>query len=887
VRISIATGGERTLLPSGEFSRYTLHFETNDSVTPQSDVETKATNIVIPLDPADWTITVTASVYLNGEYVEAAEGTAQVILAAEEMKGVSIRISANTQPGAKDGYFGYAVSYPKDVASGSLEIYDSNGNPVGSGIDLLSEPTEDTAIALAPGYYLMRVSMETSYSMAVRTEIVHIYPGLKTRWDHAFIEADFGIPIAISGTVDLSGLGPVSQAAIALFPDSNFVGSPEMYFIADSPSGLWSWTVRTLPFNQPTNLYVGLWLEFPSGDALTRLMPVPVSVYNQNVATPKLGPFKASHFNLSGTVDFSNLTPLTITGASVHIYKDSVIPEEIGSATVNYSGDGAWSLEDLFSETATPVRIVLKANTTIGAVVYDEIQRTLTKNLSDLDFVPGMMSAGTTINGAAADSQYSYLFKPDVSGYHVFTASSDTGPISNLSVYKDAGSLGSASGADATLSLSLNAGDVYSIRLTLSSPCQTFQLRVDPAAQATLGGTVDFTSLISSFGPDSGVTVTSADIKIYADSNAHLSIGTGTVNLGGGSWTATVGFAGASTSTVLVITANLSNGQVVRHQEYLSISGDNNDLNFAPTVLTGQDPVFRTTVDDGGGYGGDNALLYVPARTGLYSFMASAVAGEYMQVTLYDESEPSPPGDYETVATLTEGKPYRVVVKSPYSKFATYQFQAKELPPVTLSGTVSFAGLAPLTIGNINYTEIQVYNTSNLAQLESPVRVKSDGSWTADMPPASADRSVRIAASVHLRNGGQIDSNITTVLPGSTAATSSTTGNLNFAPTSVTSGEPHNVTVYADSNGTWLLWIPTAGEYVLDVEQQDNMDPQMSLYDTSSSAGNPIAVDDDSGDGLNSRIHRNNFVAGRPYLVQVKEAHNGAGTFRFTATVVP
>jgi hypothetical protein len=821
-------------------------------------------------------------VYLNEEYVAAAGGTIRVILAAEEMKGVSVQVSANTQPGAKDGYFSYAVSYPQDVVSSSWEL--SNSSTTISG-DLLDQAKDDD-IALAPGYYLLRATLETSYSTAVRTEIVHIYPGLETRWDHAFVAADFGVPIAIRGTVNLTGLGPVTQAAIALFQDSDFSSYPETSFVANNPSGQWTWTARALPFNQPTDLYVRLRLTFPDGDVLTRRLPAPVSVYNTDVTAPNLGLSKVGTFELGGTFDFDNLTPLgiTATAASVHIFYggETLTPIPFGGG---FTGEQGWSYE-LFGETNSPVRMVLKIDTNKGSF-YSEIQKNLTGDLSSLEFEEGMISAGTTINGAGVAGGYSYLFEPGASGNYAFTVSSSQGAASLSSVTAVMGPAPSPSGPDVW---GLSDTGLYLITLALASPNQTFQLRVDPAAQATLSGTVDFTGLLSTFDPAANVTVTAATITIYADNGAHTQLGAGAVTIEDGSWTGAAGFVGASTSAVLAITANLSNAQTVRHQEYLAISGDNDDLNFAPAAV-GQNPVFRTTVYSGGS-GGDNALLYVPARTGLYSFMASSVAGESMNIVPYDGGSLLPaasyPGDHgEAVAALVGGKPYRVVVSSPSSTFATYQFQARELPPVTLSGTFNFAGLAPLTSGNIYYTEIQVYDNSNIAQLESPVRVNSNGSWTAVMPPASGPRPVRIAASVHLRNGGQIDSNIATVLPGSTVATGSTAGNLNFAPASAPTGEFYPVTVYAGSNGTWLLWIPeTAGEYVLDVERLDNKDPQMYLYNGSSSAGNLIAEDDDSGNNLNSRIHLSDFVEGRPYLVKVTEAHNGAGAFRFKATKV-
>jgi hypothetical protein len=202
---------------------------------------------------------------------------------------------------------------------------------------------------------------------------------------------------------------------------------------------------------------------------------------------------------------------------------------------------------------------------------------------------------------------------------------------------------------------------------------------------------------------------------------------------------------------------------------------------------------------------------------------------------------------------------------------------------VTLGGTVSFADLAPLTSADITSTDIKVY--SGPVQLTSAT--VEGGAWTAALPPDSGYRPVRIVASVHLINGGQIDDYIEVIVPASRAETESTMKNLNFAPASIESGVWSGpVTVYAGSNGTWLLWIPeTAGEYVLDAERIDDMDPHMYLYD--GITGNLLDNDDNDGGNLNSRIRRTNFVAERPYMVQVKEVDNLAGTFRFRAEVAP
>jgi hypothetical protein len=252
LRISIVAGEERTLLPAATFSKYVIHFAADDSVTVPGDITLtgSVTTDIVPLDPAD-------------------------------------------------------------VTYGYLSIYDSSGSTVVSK-DLTSQPSEN-GISLAPGYYRLRIYLQTNYnSIANRTEIVHIYPGVETRADYVFTQADFGSPVEISGTVDLSGLGTVSSAEIKLYRYNDFTFQ-EGYFYEYNPSGAWSWTVRTLPFNQPTDLYVELRLNLSGGGALVKRLPVPVSVHDQNLVAPDMGPFTINRFDLSGLVDMSDLTSLGIT----------------------------------------------------------------------------------------------------------------------------------------------------------------------------------------------------------------------------------------------------------------------------------------------------------------------------------------------------------------------------------------------------------------------------------------------------------------------------------------------------------------------------------------------------------------------------------------------
>jgi hypothetical protein len=863
VQISIVTGGERTLLPSVEFTGYSLDFTTSTpGVSNITDQPMTGTTVNFPLAPAIWNIKVTAYARPNNVAVPVAEGTAlNVTLVAGEMKGVPIRIGIRSG-GA--GTFSYDIKVsdllPGDPVSGNLTIYNTSSNSQVFSQNFSSQFKGSTS--LSPGYYRVLARLETDLGMASRTEIAHIYSGMETPWSPAFSKADFGVPIEIKGAVNLSGLGTVTSAGIVLYSDSNF-STEEGRVSGTSLSGSWQWTIRTLPFNQPTDLYVDLTLNLADGQV--KRLPAPFSVYDKGVTAPTLGPFTVNTFELGGTFNFDEVPPsINPTAASALIFYGGQLKETV-SFTPPYSGVKGWS-HDLFGEANSPVRIVLKIDASQGSF-YSEIQETLTDDLDSLVFDSGMISAGIPINGTGVAGEYSYLFHPDTAGVYAFTVNSDQNVSLSLVTIE-----GSASGSSGVWNLDPG---LYLIKLG-GLAGSAFQIRVDPVTVAELEGTIDFTGLLSSFA-GSGVTLNSgATITIYTDTSdptALVDVDSPTFNLadGIGTWSKKVYLAGA-TPAVVVINATLSNGQSVSHQEYLTLSEATGALNFSPKAVTGAGPVFRTTISN------NDQLLYVPAKTAFYSLGASA--GGNVSIALYDAvmgggalGDPSGSGkNVETAALLTAGHPYRVHVSSSSSSMA-YQFRAEELAPVTLKGSVSYADLAALT-GGIKRTEIQVY-AGGTKLLDSPVTVAANRTWTVTLPPA-LNQTVRIVASVYLNNNRIINSYLNKPI------TKFGAEDIVLAPKALASEAVHDIILYAGAEGTGLLWIPEkTGEYALDTKRAGNVmeDPYMYLYD--GITGAQIAADDNGGGGFDSRIQRS-FTAGYPYLIWVTETY-GTGTFTFKA----
>jgi hypothetical protein len=837
IRISIVNGEARTLLPTATFSKYELQFSDDDGVETHSNVILTGTNtgIIDDLNPADWTIKVTAYVQVAGQDVAAAEGSAQVRLAENDLKAVSVRVSSKTN--GADGYFSYAIQYPADVYYASLSMYDSSAAEEFSR-DLLGQKIEDD-IPLAPGYYLLRVFFETNYSMAARTEIVHIYPGMETRWEDTFTGDDFGIPLEISGTVDLREMvEPVDYAEIRLYQDADFT-----YWEAEtsesSPSDFWSWTIRALPFNESTDLYVELRLRFSGGSVLVKRLPAPVSVRAENVSV-SMGPFTVKQVNIGGKVDFSKLTALGLTAISstgVSVYGNGA--DWLGSAPVDYTGDGSWSLDLVTEESPVPAQIVLFVHTQYG-YFCDELQESISGDRSNLNFTPGSISAGTSLAGGGLG--YRYLFVPETSGDYAFALSAAGSH--NLYLYDAEGNqiANSYGNPDARFSHSLTANSVYYVTISLQPLFQAFQFRVDRLNQASLGGTVEFTDILSHFD---GVTVDNAGIAIY-DNSLHTQMDAGLIDTSDGSWSATVDIAGSSTPVVFVIGAELSNGRTVYHQEQDTISGDNSSRNFSPAALAGG-TVTRLFINN------DDYLLFVPPTTGTYSLKASAGADQYMSYELSDAKTGdflgsySGPGELEIVQTLTAGDPYLVHANG----YGTYRFQVEALQPVNLSGTVDLSGLAPLGSSDIVHVGVNVYTAaSNPAYLGSAM-VESNGSWLATVP-VSGTRAVGIEARIYLKNGHQI-------LAWRQDTISGNTPGLDLAPAAVSLTGGQAVARTSGFFEDQFLFIPSdSGLFNLGAVSDST--PYLAVYDAA--AGTTLARS-------NSGSLYTELAAGIPYVVQV------------------
>jgi uncharacterized repeat protein (TIGR02543 family) len=199
---------------------------------------------------------------------------------------------------------------------------------------------------------------------------------------------------------------------------------------------------------------------------------------------------------------------------------------------------------------------------------------------------------------------------------------------------------------------------------------------------------------------------------------------------------------------------------------------------------------------------------------------------------------------------------------------------------MSIGGSVDYTGLPSSINAMVSSATVRVYlNNSPHTLLGTAAVNTSNGSWATFVSTSAAGQTVRLILTLNLNNGRSINSHIRT-------APAASASELAFNPAAVSSGVWHNRSVFNGQGGDRLLWIPeSTGEYVLDVEKtHDSMDPYMSLYD--GITGEEIESDNDDGEGNNSHILRNDFIAGHPYLVYVRDYHNGTGDFRFKAAMM-
>jgi len=425
LQITIANGNERTLLPKTNFTQYVLEFSgpaVHAAITLTGG-ETFVT--VTDLANGTWNITAKGYVTINGMEYAAAEGTKQVTVSSGTFQGVTIPISASMS--SADGFFSYSISFPQgkvNYASLSIGAIDSSQTYYSS--DLLTTPAGTDA--LSPGYYMMRIQLQTDFETARRTEVVHIYSNMETAANYHFTESDFSPLITLSGTANITVNGqPLpsgSSVYVYAYSDPNLNNQVE-YTDFDPSSGN-TWTMTMAAFDTATTLYFEV-RTYVNGSSLYKNTGVSRTVSKQNVSGINLG--NINTITLSGMVNITlNGQPLP-SNWRVHVsaYSDPNFNNGVGDTYFLSSSSNTWTMS--MEPFATATTLYFWVSVEYYDFVYDSwfgkntgISRTVSNqnvsgiNLGNINFTNITLSGtvNVTVNGQPL---------PSGSGVHVYAYS--------------------------------------------------------------------------------------------------------------------------------------------------------------------------------------------------------------------------------------------------------------------------------------------------------------------------------------------------------------------------------------------------------------------------------------------------------------------------------
>lgn len=266
--------GARTLFPSmPNFTKFELHFNdpggqnTHDAIVLDAG---KSEIIVEDLALGNWEITALGFITINGNFIQAADGEAEIEVKPWEsgkttFQSVNIPINVRQKNG-ENGTFYYNIDFPSSVNSARLYIYDVGGSVWDEGVYATSIYNRKTdSRSLAPGYYMMTMRFDNGYKVVVWTEVIHIYSHAVTEFVKVFDESLISGVITLSGKADISidGANP-DWSRLDLYYDAKY-SNLYSFMEANNSSGE-MFPISMLEFNEPVTFY--LKLIAGKGDAL-------------------------------------------------------------------------------------------------------------------------------------------------------------------------------------------------------------------------------------------------------------------------------------------------------------------------------------------------------------------------------------------------------------------------------------------------------------------------------------------------------------------------------------------------------------------------------------------------------------------------------------------
>jgi hypothetical protein len=269
VRIHISDGnaGQRTLLPSAVFSRYTLTF-TREGKEPLV-LSSANGSVTVELEGGSWDVTVDTYISIRGTDCLAARGNKTITVAAGTAASETVSIAANNT--GEKGTFSYDIRLSLDMTSLTkalltLESLDAETDYTKE-IDLKTEGAEKGAFDLKPGFYLLKALLENDYQAAGKTEVVHIYAIMETRAVYTFTSGDLSNVIPVSGTARVITRGaPQKKLGLFLCRDEGYTDLIA-YTEVDPVTTIWK---TVIPPDAYGRVFFKLYIEDETGFAFSK-----------------------------------------------------------------------------------------------------------------------------------------------------------------------------------------------------------------------------------------------------------------------------------------------------------------------------------------------------------------------------------------------------------------------------------------------------------------------------------------------------------------------------------------------------------------------------------------------------------------------------------------
>jgi hypothetical protein len=369
--LSLGDDSSRTIYPDApEFIGYRLEFANSDSGVEIPDPVSVDQSIAeVNLPEGTWTVTVYGIASFNGASADVAEGSAEVVVTANNVTRASIPISSGISGG--NGKFDWSLSVPAGIEVDTWSVKMVSYQAFLSGTTDSVIDTGDTfdseeavsvsdSIICPSGYYVFLVQVGNAGQSATRMEIVLIHSGLTTTADYSFSAADFVKLIQLSGTLEVTTSDDSRQTflscTIEVHTDNANGGLASAKVDSDG-----NWVLYVEPCDESTSVYFTVSGQTTDNVFVEYLFPSDLTIDDINVENIKL---ETQVIKLNGTVHITeNDTLLVFDSYCLTAHSEN---SGLYSGGVQSDSDGNWKMYVQSRDVPVPVYFFFSGETTDG-----------------------------------------------------------------------------------------------------------------------------------------------------------------------------------------------------------------------------------------------------------------------------------------------------------------------------------------------------------------------------------------------------------------------------------------------------------------------------------------------------------------------------------------